>query len=198
MAAHRPIRRRRTGQAWGAAALLMAGALLPAAPAPAAAPVPEQAPVSPSRQGVQDPTSREKELLERIRDLKAPRLRSYGACRYDWAGWRLNEKGVRSTGSECGDPPIRGTVAVYCDTLQLNRRLEEGPWEGWRLPYSAEESPLLGGEDRLVASLCANVRSAGNSGRDGAAPVPSAPTATPPPLQTPPPAKPSRAPAPVP
>ena len=180
MAAHRPIRRRRTGQAWGAAALLMAGALLPAAPAPAAAPVPEQAPVSPSRQGVQDPTSREKELLERIRDLKAPRLRSYGACRYDWGGWRLNEKGVRSTGSECGDPPIRGTVAVYCETLQINRRVEEGPWEGWRLPYNATESPLLGDEERMVVALCANVKPTASGARPSTPPPlggPAAPAA---------------------
>jgi hypothetical protein len=196
MAARRLIRFRRAGRAWGTAALVMAGALLSAAPAPAAAPTPEPAAVSPSRQGLPDPTAREKELLERIRDLKAPRLRSYGACRYDWGSWRLNEKGVRSTGSECGDPPIRGTVAVYCDTLQINRRVEEGPWEGWRLPYTAEESPLLGGEDRLVAALCANVRSAGSGGKDAAAPVPSAPSATPPPLQTPPPAKPLRTPSP--
>ncbi|MFM7266206.1 MAG: hypothetical protein ACKOZW_11575 [Cyanobium sp.] len=117
-------------------------------------------------------TVREKELLERIRELKAPRLRSYGACRYDWGAWRLNDRGVRSTSSECGEPAIRGTVAVYCETLQINRRVEEGPWEGWRLPHSADESPLLGGEYRLVASLCANVRQAGRGDRgDGAPPL---------------------------
>jgi hypothetical protein len=140
--------------------------VLPPAPAPASLVAPASAPAQPGLQpavapGAPDPTAREKDLLERIRVLKTPRLRSYGTCRYDWGGWRLNEKGVRSTSSECGNPPIRGTVAVFCDTLQINRRVEEGPWEGWRLPYSVEESPTLGGEDRLVASLCANVRNAG-------------------------------------
>lgn len=192
-AARRAIPHRSVGRARGAAAVLLAAVLLPAAPAPAADPPPAQSPVSPAGQGLPDPTAREKDLLERIRVLKTPRLRSYGACRYDWGSWRLNDKGVRSTSSECGDPPIRGTVAVYCDTLQINRRVEEGPWDGWRLPYTAEESPLLGGEDRLVAALCANVRGAGSGGKDAAAPAPTAPAATPPPLQTPPPAKPAAA-----
>ena len=68
------------------------------------------------------------------------------------------------------DPPIRGTVAVYCDTLQINRRAGEASWEGWRLPFTAEDSPLLGGEDRLVAALCANVRSASSRGKPQSAP----------------------------
>jgi hypothetical protein len=131
-------------------------------------------------------TGREKELLERIRQLKAPRLRSFGTCRYDWGAWRLSERGVRSTSSECGEPPIRGTVAVYCDTLQINRRVEEGPWEGWRLPYSATESPLLGDEERMVATLCANVKPSGAGGRPAAPPPLGGPAA---------PAKPAPAPA---
>lgn len=128
-------------------------------------------------------TTRERELLERIRELKTPRLRSYGTCRYDWGAWRLNDRGVRSTASECGEPPVRGTVAVFCDTLQINRRVEEGPWEGWRLPYSADESPLLGGEDRLVASLCANVRQAGRGGPGEAPPALGTPAKPGPPVK---------------
>ena len=176
------------GHFWGPWGMGLALAL--AAPLPAAfalpGPNPATAPASP------ETTSRERELLERIRELKTPRLRSYGACRYDWGAWRLNDRGVRSTASECGEPPVRGTVAVYCDTLQINRRVEEGPWEGWRLPYSADESPLLGGEDRLVASLCANVRQAG---RGEAAPAMGAPAKPLPPPKPLPPAKPSTTPA---
>ena len=171
------------GHFWGPWGMGLALAL--AAPLPAAfalpGPNPATAPASP------ETTSRERELLERIRELKTPRLRSYGACRYDWGAWRLNDRGVRSTASECGEPPVRGTVAVYCDTLQINRRVEEGPWEGWRLPYSADESPLLGGEDRLVASLCAKVRLAG---RGEAAPAMGAPAKPLPPPKPVPPAKP--------
>lgn len=175
--------RRRPCPGW---ALAVALALpLPAIAAPSTpppSPAPGSSQPAPGRPQPAEATDREQELLERIRELKAPRLRSYGACRYDWGAWRLNDRGVRSTGSECGEPPIRGTVAVFCDTLQINRRVEEGPWEGWRLPYSAEESPLLGGEDRLVASLCANVRQAGRGVRSEGAPAlgtpakPAAPT----------------------
>ena len=73
----------------------------------------------------------------------------------------------------------RPANAGYCDTLQINRRVEEGPWEGWRFPYSADESPLLGGEDRLVASLCANVRQAGRGDAAPAMGAPAKPSTTP-------------------
>ncbi|MFM7732514.1 MAG: hypothetical protein ACKO6F_03435 [Cyanobium sp.] len=154
----------------------------PATPAPAAAPAgpPASAPAATPATGEGGLTGREKELLEKIRQLKAPRLRSFGNCRYDWGAWRLNEKAVRSTASECGEPPTRGTVAVYCDTLQINRRVEEGPWEGWRLPYNASESPLLGDEERMVAALCANVKPSAPSTRPAAPPPlggPAAPAA---------------------
>ncbi len=142
----------------------------PAKPAPAAA-----TPAAATPAAASDPSGREKELLERIKALKTPRLRSYGACRYDWGAWRLNEKGVRFTSSECGDPPVRGTVAVFCETLQINRRSGEEAWEGWRLPFTAQESPLWGGEDRLVAALCANVSNAGSRGKPQPAPPMAAP-----------------------
>lgn len=148
-----------------AVTLGMAAPLLWAPASPGQTPPPPTTPTAPAATVAPDPTGREKELLERIKALKTPRLRSFGACRYDWGAWRLNGKGVRTTSSECGDPPIRGSVAVYCDTLQINRRAGEGPWEGWRLPFTAEEAPVLGGEDRLVAALCANVRGAGSRGK---------------------------------
>lgn len=117
-------------------------------------------------------------MLERIRQLKAPRWRSFGACRYDWSGWRLSEAGVRATASECGEPAVASGIAVHCESLRVARRNGEGPWEPWRLPLANEESKSLGGEDRMVASLCANVT------------TPAAPAggkATPPqPLKTPP------------
>lgn len=101
---------------------------------------------------------KEQELLEQIRRMKAPPWRRFGVCRYDWAGWRLGPGGVRVTQFECGEPPQKGSVAVHCDTLRINRRIGEAPWEPWRLPLSLQESPGSGGEDLMVASLCANLR----------------------------------------
>ena len=162
-------------------ALLSSLPVLPASASAAPAnPTPAATPAAAPAAGEGGLTGREKELLERIRQLKAPRLRSFGSCRYDWGAWRLSERGVRSTSSECGEPPIRGTVAVYCDTLQINRRVEGGAWEGWRLPYNATESPLLGDEERMVATLCANVKPSPPSTRPAAPPPlggPAAPAA---------------------
>jgi hypothetical protein len=113
------------------------------------------------------PSSKEQQVLDRIRQMKAPRWRSFGVCRYDWGGWRMSEAGVRATAAECGEPPATSSVAVHCDTLRVARRIGDGPWEPWRLPLSTEESKTLGGEDRMVANLCANV----------APPTPTAPAA---------------------
>ena len=103
------------------------------------------------------PSSKEQQVLDRIRQMKAPRWRSFGVCRYDWGGWRMSEAGVRATAAECGEPPSTSSVAVHCDTLRVARRIGDAPWEPWRLPLSTEESKTLGGEDRMVANLCANI-----------------------------------------
>lgn len=125
---------------------------------------------SPNQQG--SPNQKEQQLLERIRLLKAPRWRSYGVCRYDWSAWRLTDGGVRTTDVECGADNSRAVVAVHCDTLQVSRREGEGAWSVWRLPLAAAESKTTGGEDLMVAALCAHIK-------------PSAvPTASPAPLQT--------------
>lgn len=120
-----------------------------------------------------EPTAREKELLERIRQLKSPRWRAFGPCRYDWGGWRLLENGVRTTALECGEPVQKGMVAVHCETLRMNRRFGEGAWEEWRLPRSQQDSPQQGSEDLMVASLCANARPLPSA----AAPAATAPSA---------------------
>lgn len=114
---------------------------------------------SPEASGLSD---KEKALLQKINALKAPRWRSFGACRYDWAGWKLMGDGVRTTGVECGpetsQPAAKELVAVHCDSLKLSIRSGDQPWSGWRLPYAAAESTERGGEDRMVASLCANAK----------------------------------------
>ncbi|MFM7393550.1 MAG: hypothetical protein ACKO22_04100 [Cyanobium sp.] len=131
------------------------------------------------------PSGKEQQVLDRIRQLKAPRWRSFGVCRYDWGGWRMSEAGVRATAAECGEPPAASSVAVHCDTLRVARRIGDGPWEPWRLPLSSEESKTLGGEDRMVANLCANVAPS-----TPAAPAAGSKPAETRPLKVPPPATP--------
>ncbi len=138
----------------------------------------EPAPTSGSDAGAAAPTTtasaadatglseKEKALLQRINALKAPRWRPFGACRYDWAGWKLMADGVRTTAVQCGPETEAATagaapaasVAVHCDTLKLSVRSGEQPWSSWRLPYAAAESKERGGEDLMVASLCANAK----------------------------------------
>lgn len=111
-------------------------------------------------------SEKEKALLQKIKALKAPRWRAFGACRYDWAGWKLMADGVRTTAVQCGPETEAATVgsapaasvAVHCDTLKLSVRSGEQPWSSWRLPYAAAESKERGGEDLMVASLCANAK----------------------------------------
>jgi len=162
--------------AWGAAAVLGAGAVPAGAQQPAGAPAPAAAPPGGSAPegsapGASTPgvNAREQQLLERIRQLKAPRWRSYGVCRYDWGAWRLAEGNVRTTDAECGPENVRAVVAVHCDTLQVSRREGEAAWSPWRLPLSASESTISGGEDLMVAALCANIKPAAER---SAAPAP--------------------------
>ncbi|MCP9799350.1 hypothetical protein [Synechococcus sp. RedBA-s] len=133
-------------------------------------------------------TAKEKELLEQIRRLKAPRWRSFGACKYDWTSWRLSAKGVRTTMFRCGDPPITGNVAVFCSSLRISRQVAEAQWESWRLPLSLGESAATGGEDLMVANLCANAKPAPNASKEapaqpGAVSKPAAPPAAKPVVQ---------------
>lgn len=138
----------------------------------------EPAPTSGSDAGAAAPTTtapaadatglseKEKALLQRINALKAPRWRPFGACRYDWAGWKLMADGVRTTAVQCGPETAANTsagmpassVAVHCDTLKLSVRSGDQAWSSWRLPYAASESKERGGEDLMVASLCANAK----------------------------------------
>jgi len=113
-----------------------------------------------SEPGVSGPglSGKEQQLLDRIRQLKVPRWRSYGLCRYDWSSWRLMDGAVRTTDVECGQDSVKAKVAVHCETLQVSRQEGEASWSAWRLPYGSGESKSSGGEDLMVASLCANIQ----------------------------------------
>jgi hypothetical protein len=65
---------------------------------------------------------------------------------------------VRTTDVECGQDSVKAKVAVHCETLQVSRQEGEASWSAWRLPYGSGESKSSGGEDRMVASLCANIQ----------------------------------------
>lgn len=111
-------------------------------------------------------SSKEKALLEKINALKAPRWRTYGACRYDWTAWKLTPDGVRSTTVQCGGISAAASatatptdsVAVHCDSLKLSIKTADQAWSSWRLPYSSAESSTRGGEDLMVVALCANAK----------------------------------------
>jgi hypothetical protein len=142
------------------------GALAPARAEEAPAKAPEAAPPSEASAASPGLNEKEKALLQRINALKTPRWRPFGACRYDWSGWKLMADGVRTTGVQCG-PETAATpdaaaptasVAVHCDTLKLSVRSGDQAWSSWRLPYAASESKERGGEDLMVASLCANAK----------------------------------------
>jgi hypothetical protein len=152
-APHPPSLLRARGRALAMVLALLGASALPggAQPAPDQSPPTQQA--APNQQA--SPNQKEQLLLERIRQLKAPRWRSYGVCRYDWSAWRLTDGGVRTTDAECGADNSRTVVAVHCDTLQVSRREGEGAWSAWRLPLAAAESKTSGGEDLMVAALCA-------------------------------------------
>ena len=179
--------------AWGVAAVLATSALpgqaqqSAAAPAAAGGASAASPPAGPAGAGAAPASSapagstpvvnaREQQLLERIRQLKSPRWRTYGACRYDWGAWRLAEGNVRTTDAECGPDNARALVAVHCETLQVSRREGESGWSPWRLPLSASESKASGGEDLMVAALCANIRPAAQG---SAAPAPMGTAASP-------------------
>ncbi|MCP9804412.1 hypothetical protein KBY75_12630 [Cyanobium sp. T1G-Tous] len=34
-------------------------------------------------------STKEQAILDKIRQLKAPRWKNFGSCRYDWGAWRL-------------------------------------------------------------------------------------------------------------
>ncbi|MFM7635269.1 MAG: hypothetical protein ACKO7Z_06755 [Cyanobacteriota bacterium] len=158
--------------------LLAQAAPATAAPAPRVEPVGATNPAGPANAapGTAGPGAsanpREQQLLERIRQLKTPRWRSYGVCRYDWTSWRLMEGAVRTTEVECGPDNSRAVVAVHCPTLQVSRREGAAAWSPWRLPLATAESKTTGGEDLMVAALCANIQA---TPEGATAPVPLAP-----------------------
>ena len=106
------------------------------------------------------PTSAQQAVLDRIRRLRDGDQRRFGTCSYRWDRWKLQPDGSRTTSYSCeGSPPIvNHTIGVNCSKLQINSfnpnadrsgSSERGAWGSWRLPAP-------GGEEQMVATLCAN------------------------------------------
>ena len=116
----------------------------------------------PSRSPVSWPTTKplspnEQAVLQRIRSNSyMPQWRTYGNCKYDWAGWKLHSNGTRTTGVECGSSAMRWTVGVSCDRLLVAAHTTASGWSKWRAPAGPENKSRQG-EDEMVAALCANV-----------------------------------------
>ena len=105
------------------------------------------------------PTSAQQAVLDRIRRLRDGDLRRFGNCSYRWDRWKLQPDGSRTTSYSCeGSQIVNHTIGVNCSKLQINSynpdaerngSSERGGWGTWRLPAA-------GGEEQMVATLCAN------------------------------------------
>jgi hypothetical protein len=129
-------------------------------PTPTAAPV--SAPVTPTAR----PSAAQQAVLDRIRRLRDGDSRTFGTCSYRWDRWKLQDDGTRTTTYSCERPAIVDrTIGVNCTKLQINSynpapdrsgaadrsgKGESWAWGTWRLPQA-------GGEEAMVATLCANV-----------------------------------------
>jgi LysM repeat protein len=101
-------------------------------------------------------SARELALLQRIRsDGQLPQWRTYGQCKYDWAGWKLHSNGSRTTAAECSGTEKRLTIGVSCERLLVAIRTAESGWSNWERP-AGPDNKTRRGEDEMVASLCAN------------------------------------------
>lgn len=99
----------------------------------------------------------EQSLLQRIRSNSyTPQWRTYGQCKYDWAGWKLNSNGTRTTEVECGGSAMGLTVGVSCDRLLVATYTTASGWSKWREP-AGQGNKSRQGEDEMMAALCANV-----------------------------------------
>jgi len=133
-------------------ALLLVLALLPL---PALA----QLEPDPAAEVVKPLSPKEQAVLDRIRKAREGDLRSFGTCSYRWDAWKLQAGGVRTTTYSCQRSEILDhTIGVSCSALKLSfyrpvtplgQTPERWAWSTWRLPEA-------GGEEQMVAALCAN------------------------------------------
>jgi hypothetical protein len=127
------------------------------------------------------PTAAQQAVLDRIRRLRDGDQRRFGSCSYRWDRWKLLGDGNRTTTYSCENTQIVDrTIGVNCSKLQINSydpvaqasgKAEAWDWGHWRLPQA-------GGEEQMVATLCANALPAPPApagSRQTSAPSPQAP-----------------------
>lgn len=129
-------------------------------PTPKPTPTPTAAPVSAPATPTARPSAAQQAVLDRIRRLRDGDSRTFGTCSYRWDRWKLQADGTRTTTYSCERPVIVDrTIGVNCSKLQINSynpapdpsgKGEAWAWGTWRLPEA-------GGEEAMVATLCANV-----------------------------------------
>lgn len=102
------------------------------------------------------PSAGQQAVLDRIRRLRDGDQRRFGNCSYRWDRWKLLPNGSRTTSYRCeGSEFSDHTIGVNCSKLQINSDAPavsangKGSWGAWRLPQP-------GGEEQMVAMLCAN------------------------------------------
>lgn len=134
------------------------------------------------------PTSAQQAVLDRIRRMRDGDQRRFGACSYRWDRWKLQPDGSRTTSYSCeGSQIVDHTIGVNCSKLQINSyspvppsnakgeaKGETWAWGTWRLPKP-------GGEEQMVATLCANalpIPAAAPSASGASAPAAGAATKT--------------------
>ena len=130
------------------------------------------------------PTPAQQAVLDRIRRLRDGDQRRFGSCSYRWDRWKLQSDGSRTTTYSCdGTQIVDHTIGVNCSKLQINSytpaadaggKAKRGTGGSWRLPQP-------GGEEQMVATLCANALPAPAS----SPPAASTPTSSTPASSTP-------------
>ena len=100
-------------------------------------------------------SAREQALLDQIRSAPTGGWRRYGKCSYEWNAWKMVGNGTRTTAADCGGTANRWIVGVNCERLTVNTYRSDTGWQGWEAP--AEPESYRGGEDEMVAALCANI-----------------------------------------
>jgi hypothetical protein len=123
-------------------------------------------------------------VLDRIRKLRDGDQRRFGNCSYRWDRWKLQPNGSRTTSYSCeGSAIVDHTIGVNCSKLQINTynptaqrsgSSERGAWGSWRLPEP-------GGEEQMVATLCANALPVPPATAGATGPAPTSAPATKPP-----------------
>ena len=121
------------------------------------------------------PTPAQQAVLDRIRKLRDGDTRRFGECSYRWDQWKLIANNVRTTTYSCDKSEVEGhTVGVSCGGLTINyyqpttplgQKPETWAWGKWRLPEA-------GGEEQMVAALCANAMPAPSAAPAPAKPIP--------------------------